>query len=290
MRVLITGASGQLGAYLLQHYAGRGVSTVAWSGSSTGDLCGVALEPVDLENTVDIEQHLDRARPELIIHSAAVSGVGDAYQNPARARAINTTATARLAQLAADRDCRIVYISTDMVFDGEQGNFKEPDEANPLSVYGKSKLDAEPAVLALSSGLVIRVSLLYGTSLIGRPTFVQQLLRAIGKGETFRLFDDEWRTPLDLETAARSIAIAAESDAVGLLHLGGRTKLSRHEMGLQIVAAAGMSTDAIEVGSRLSIGGAEPRPKDLSLDSRLFEQKFHQVERPTFEESLSRYL
>ncbi|MCB0184457.1 MAG: sugar nucleotide-binding protein, partial [Caldilineaceae bacterium] len=216
MRVLITGASGQLGAYLLQHYATRGVSTVAWSGSSTGELCGVALEPVDLEREDEIERHFDRATPELIIHSAAVSVVGDAYQNPARARAINTTATARLAQLAADRNCRMVYISTDMVFDGEQGNYKERDEANPLSVYGKSKLDGEASVLALPAGLVIRVSLLFGTSLIGRPTFVQQLLQAIGQGQPFRLFDDEWRTPLELETAAESIAIAAESETIGL--------------------------------------------------------------------------
>lgn len=290
MRVLITGASGQLGAYLLQHYVGRGVSTVAWSGSSTGELSGVVLEAVDLERTDEIEQHLDRASPEIIIHGAAVSGVGDAYQHPARAKTINTTATVRLAQLAAERNCRLVYISTDMVFDGEQGGYQESDVAEPLSVYGRSKLDGEAGVLALPAGLVIRVSLLFGTSLVGRPTFLQQLLQAIGQGQSFCLFDDEWRTPLDLATAAESIAVAAESDTSGLLHLGGTTKLSRNEMGMQIVSAAGFPTGSIEVASRLSVGGAEPRPRDLSLDSGLFEREFPQVERPTFEESLARYL
>lgn len=290
MRVLITGASGQLGAYLLQHYVEQGVSTVAWSGSSTGELSGVALEPVDLERTDEIEQHLDRASPKIIIHCAAVSGVGDAYQNPTRARLINTIATGRLAQLAGERNYRLVYISTDMVFDGEQGGYNEADVAEPLSVYGRSKLDGEAGVLALPAGLVIRVSLLFGTSLVGRPTFIQQLLQAIGHGQSFRLFDDEWRTPLDLTTAAESIAVAAESDTSGLLHLGGTTKLSRHEMGMQIVSSAGFPTDSIEVASRLSVGGAEPRPRDLSLDSCRFERNYPQVERPTFEESLISYL
>lgn len=290
MRVLITGASGQLGAYLLQHYVERGVPTVAWSGTTTGELCGVALEPVDLECTDEIEGHLDRASPDLMIHCAAVSGVGDAYQNPSRAIAINTTATARLAQLARDRKCRLVYISTDMVFDGEQGDYNETDVAEPISVYGKSKLGGEAGVLALSAGLVMRVSLLHGTSLVGRPTFVQQLLQALRNGQTFCLFEDEWRTPLDLATAAESIAVAAESETSGLLHLGGCTKLSRHEMGLQIVNAAGLSTDLIEVGSRLNVEAAEPRPRDLSLDSGRFERNFPQVERPSFEESLTPYL
>lgn len=286
MRVLVTGASGQLGAYVLQHYVERDVPCVAWSGRNSGEFHGVPLQPVDLARTDEIEKHLDAAAPDLIIHCAAMSAVGEAFQNPKGARLINATATERIAAWSTERKRRLVYISTDMVFDGEKGNYGEDDEANPLSRYGRSKLEGEPPVLSSPQGMVIRVSLLYGTSLIGRPTFMEQLLTAMREGKTFRLFDDEWRTPLDLSTAARGIAAAAESETTGLLHLGGATRLSRYEMGLQIAQAAELPTGSIEVVSRLSIEGGEPRPRDLSLDSSRFDRVFPQVARPNFTESL----
>ncbi len=290
MRVLVTGASGQLGAYVLRHFVQCGVSVVAWSGSSCGDLFDIALNPVDLAETERIEHHLDAANPDLIIHCAAVSGLGEAYQNQARASAVNSAATVRLAALATERRCRLVYISTDLVFDGEQGNYTEEALPRPVTFYGRTKLAGEAAVGASPRGLVLRVSLLYGTSLIDRPTFLDQLVQAMRQGSAFRLFDDEWRTPLDFATAATAIATVAESDTVGLLHLGGATKLSRHQMGLYIAAASGLRIDAIQVASRLSVGGPEPRPRDTSLKSERFEQMFPQVKRPSFDESLTRYV
>ncbi len=290
MRVLVTGASGQLGAYILQHKVQHGTSTVAWSGSSRGALFDVELKPVDLAQTEQIEHHFDDAKPDLVIHCAAISSLGEAYQNQTLAKAVNTEATTQLAELATKRGCRMVYISTDLVFDGEQGNYGEADAPCPLSFYGRTKLDGEAAVLASPRGLVIRVSLLFGTSLIGRPTFLEQQLQTMRQGNSFRLFDDEWRTPLDLATAAGAISTAAQSDAVGLLHLGGATKLTRHQMGLRIAAAAGLKTDAIEVASRLSVGGPEPRPRDTSLNSDRFQQMFPQVELPSFDASLAHYL
>ena len=290
MRVLITGASGQLGSYLLQHYVQHGVPSVAWSGHRHGEQSGVELEPVDLTQREQIEHHFNDTKVDLIIHCAAISSLGEAYQKQASARAINTEATARLAELATGGHCRLVYISTDLVFDGEQGNYREEDTPRPLSFYGHTKLDAEAAVLDSLRGLVIRISPLFGKSLIGRPTFLEQQLHAMRQGHACRLFDDEWRTPLDLETAATAIATAAQSDAVGLLHLGGATKLSRLEMGLTIAKAAGLSAEAIEVVSRLSLDTAEPRPRDTSLNSDRFRRMFPQIRRPPLDESLARYL
>lgn len=290
MRVLVTGASGQLGAYVVRNYLQRDGSIIAWSGRNSGEVLGVPLQPVELARAEEIKRNLNAAQPDVIIHCAAMSAVGEAFQNPAQAATINTAATAQLAEWATNQDCRLIYISTDMVFDGEKGNYREQDAAQPLSCYGRTKLDGEALVLASPRGLVMRVSLLYGTSLVGRPTFIEQLLASLREGKPFRLFDDEWRTPLDLATAAAAIATAAESDTSGLLHLGGATKLTRYEMGLRIAKAAGIQTQSIETASRLSVAGAEPRPKDLSLDSSRFESIYPQVVRPDFEDSLRCYL
>ncbi len=285
-RVLITGASGQLGAYLLRHFSTADVDVVAWSGTTRGTLFGQELAPVDLCAPDDIAKAFAEAAPETVVHSGAMSAIGHAYQEPQRAEATNTQATEQLAGLCERNGARLVYVSTDLVFDGERGNYSEDDEARPLSHYGRTKLAAEPAVRATPRGLVVRVSLLYGPALIARPTFFDQQLEALRAGREFRLFDDEWRTPLDLETAARSLAHAATSDVTGLLHLGGLERLSRWELGERIAKLAGLDQAALVTSSRLDVPSAEPRPRDTSFDSSRFTESFPDCPRPSVDEAL----
>ena len=131
-----------------------------------------------------------------------------------------------LAEWAAARDRRLVYTSTDLVFDGTKSWNREDDPARPILAYGRTKHEAESQVLAASRGLVVRLSLLYGPSPSGRPGFFDLAIDALRRGEPRAFFEDEFRTPLDYRTAAEVLALLAESDAVGILHVGGR---ERHE-------------------------------------------------------------
>jgi dTDP-4-dehydrorhamnose reductase len=287
-RLLITGASGQLGAYLLQTAAaefGTRFRVTAWCNSRAGELLRTELKQVPLTDAAAVRSAWEQARPDVVIHAAAISGVQDCFRQPQRARQVNTLASAHLADLAGVDQRHLVYVSTDMVFDGETGNYVEDDEASPLSHYGRTKLDGESEVLAHSNVAVARVSLLYGPSLSGRPTFFDQQCATLREGRPLTLFNDEWRTPLDLLTAARGLLELAASSYCGRLHLAGSQRFSRWEMGRRLAAALGINDQSLVAGSRCDAPASEPRPRDLSLQIGAWRRSFPQVVRPDFDEA-----
>ncbi len=286
MRLLITGASGQLGAYLLRELSGRSAAVTAWSGGRAGDLFGARLLPVDLTARDAVVAAFRAARPDVVIHCAALSTVAGCHREPERAESVNVGGTRLLAELAEGAGARLVYVSTDLVFDGEHGGYREGDAPAPLSVYGRTKLRAEGVVRAAPRGLVVRVSLLFGPTLIGRPSFFDQQLAALRQRRPCTLFSDEWRTPLSLPTAARALIALAESDYPGLLHLGGPERLSRLEMGRRLAAFLGAEASVIVPARREEVPAPEPRPRDTSLDSSRWRGLFPRQSWPAFEPSL----
>src|SRR5947209_1258142 len=113
-RILVTGATGQLGSYLLRELRNRDAAVVAWTGSRRGELFGDALQPVDLRDADAVNVAFRAARPDIVIHTAALAAVGDCYRDPDAAHAINVQGTAQLAQHAASAGARLVHVSTDM--------------------------------------------------------------------------------------------------------------------------------------------------------------------------------
>jgi dTDP-4-dehydrorhamnose reductase len=285
MRWLVTGASGQLGGYLLRELAAAGEAVIAWSGSTRGPLLGVDLQPVDLADAAELGAAFRQARADFVVHAAALAKVADCYHDPRRAEQVNTRGTAVLAELAAAAGARLVLSSTDLVFDGERAPYREDDPPAPLSVYGRTKAAAEGPVLA-AGGVVARVSLLYGPTLVGRPAFFDEQVTAMRVGKAVTLFEDEWRTPLSLHTAARALLALARSDYRGVLHVGGPERLSRLEMGRRLAAYLGVDSGVIRAVRRDQVAAAEPRPRDTSLDSSRFRAFFPGQPWPTLEESL----
>jgi dTDP-4-dehydrorhamnose reductase len=215
-----------------------------------------------------------------------MSGVGDCFRDPSQARRANTTATRLLAELAERHPARFVYISTDLVFNGHKQWYRETDCPEPLSVYGQTKAEAERAVLHHRLHLVLRLSLLFGPSLNGRPSFFQQQINAIRDGLACQLFEDEWRAPLSLPVAAQGILMAAASEVGGILHLAGPQRLSRLEMGQRLARVLGKSPQLCKPTRREDITAAEPRPRDTSLNCELWERTFPDLTRPDYESSL----
>jgi dTDP-4-dehydrorhamnose reductase len=286
MRLLITGASGQLGGYLLRQLSRTGDRPFAWSGSRRGTIFEANLEPVDLTRRDEVADAFRRARPDVIIHAAALSRVADCYQQPERARQVNAAGTTPLAELAAEADCRLVFVSTDLVFDGERGAYREEDEPAPLSIYGQTKRAAEQAVLATPRSLVVRVSLLFGPSVVDRPSFFDQQVTALRQRQPIRLFEDEWRTPISLVTAAQALIELASADCTGILHVGGPERLTRLEMGRRLAARLG-ADDSVLVPTRREHNPApEPRPRDTSLDSSRWRGLFPTSPWPAWPEAM----
>jgi len=285
-RVLVSGATGQLGTYLVRELIGRGHNLIAWGHSHPATIFGVPARAVDLTDEVILAMAFAEARPDVVIHAAAMSTVADCARDPRRAEAVNTRGTAALAGLCERAGSRLVDVSTDLVFDGERPPYLESDPVNPLSVYGRSKAAAERPALASPRNAVVRVSLLFGPSFNGRPNFFDTQVAALRAGRPVRLFHDEWRTPLGYATAARALAEVATSDVTGLLHVGGPERMSRVEMGRRMAASLGTGDAPIEPMSRLNVPG-EPRPRDTSLDSSRWRNTFPRLRWPTFEQALA---
>lgn len=288
MRVVLTGASGQLGVYLLECLQRGGFDVLAWSGSETGVRAGVTLRPVDLTDQVITERALEAADPALVIHTAAIASADAVRRDPVRGTAVNVAATGHLADWCARERRRFILTSTDMVFDGTKSWWNEGDTPNPLSEYGRTKLRAERIAQQVPGSLTVRLSLLYGPSRCGKPGFFDKTLDALRRGEPQTFFRDEFRTPLALATAAEAIVGLARSSMTGVLHLGGRERLSRYEFMLNVAEANGIDSRLVLANFQSDVPSLEPRPADVSLDTTRLSRCLPDHEWPGVDEALRR--
>src|SRR5262245_48843687 len=191
MRILLTGASGNLGSYVLRELRGSTHEVIAWSGTREGALFGFALAPVDFTQSASLTAacaSLRQRRPEVVIHTAAMARIDACSRQPDRARQVNVDATEALLAAAADIGARSLYISTDLVFDGTTGNYSESDAPRPLSKYAQTKLAAENLCLGFANTLVVRLSLLFGPSENGRRSFFDEQVLALRRHTPLPLF------------------------------------------------------------------------------------------------------
>jgi dTDP-4-dehydrorhamnose reductase len=218
-----------------------------------------------LSDLAGVEKAIAAADPEVIIHTAAIASAESVRLQPRLAWAVNVEATRRLAEWADRHGRRLIFTSTDLVFDGSRSWYHEHDTANPILDYGRTKRAAELLVTAGARNLAVRVSLLYGPGPPGREGFFDRAVSSLRRRTPLHFFADEYRTPLDYATAARALVRLAASNAAGLIHLGGRERLSRFDLMRQAAGALGIDPALVLPGSRLDAPAAEPRPADASL-------------------------
>jgi dTDP-4-dehydrorhamnose reductase len=287
MRILVTGASGQLGSYLAAELLHAKTSQIVlWSRARTGSRTGLEVHPVDLADGLALTRALEQADPDLVIHAAAISSVEQVRTILEQAWEVNVEGTRRIAAWCGDRDRRLIFTSTDLVFDGERGWYREDDATNPALAYGRTKAAAEPLVLQVPGCLVARISLLYGPSQCGRSTFFDRAITGLRAGEPQVFFEDEFRTPLDYATAARILIRLGQDQAGGLMHVGGCQRVSRYELMRRAALALGLDGDLVRANWRRDARLAEPRPADVSLDTSRLASRLPDLDRPSIETAL----
>lgn len=253
--VWVTGANGLIGNYLVQT-APRYAPQLRVRPLTRADF--------DLLDSAAIERQFHNDKPRLIIHCAAITTVGETQKNPDLARRVNVEATKVLAELAAE--IPFIFFSTDLVFDGHKGNYTETDTANPLHLYGETKLAAEVVVLKNPRHLVIRTSITGGVSPSGNRAFNEQLRRSFEQaGQGMTLFTDEFRCPIPAVETARAVWDLSAKNCTGLYHVAGAEKLSRLQIGELLIKRWPEVAAKIKAGSAKDFPGP-PRALDTSLD------------------------
>jgi len=278
--VLVLGGSGFLGAHLARAFAARskqepgGVLVHAASRSPGPIAPGAQFHAFDASLPGALPALLDALAPSLVLNACAHARLAECERAPELAELLNADLPGRLAVECRRRGARLVQVSTDLVFGNgaPQRGWREDDRAEPLSVYGRTKLAGEQRVLeAGGDALVVRLPLLYGDS-FGRELGASDALHAaLARGERPRLYVDELRTPLEVSLAAELVRELARGTQRGLLHVAGPRRLSRHELGLELLAAGGIEPAAararLDAVPRSCDAFAALRPADAALDT-----------------------
>jgi len=285
MRILLTGASGQLGAYLLEELVRSGHRVVAWSRRPISGRPGVTVQSVDITNEDVLRSSLNISDPEVIIHAAAMSAAEEVRKDLSRGMAVNVESSRRLATWCRDHARRLVFTSTDLVFDGMRSWYREVDEPRPVQAYGRTKALAELEVLEVPGAIVARLSLLYGPSRAGRDTHFDRVISGLRAGLPQLLFEDEFRTPLHYRTAAQILVRLAESGAQGIVHIGGRERVSRFELMRKAAQALDLDSSLVQPNRQADRSLAEPRPADVSLDTSRLQSLLPDFDRPSLDRS-----
>jgi len=266
-RLLITGASGFLGWHLCRLAAAK------WSVIGVARRNPVAADDAtplagDLRDAGFVATLLETIQPGAVIHAAAESS-SDACEKQGNAtRRINVIAAENLARECGLRKLPFVFTSTDMVFDGTRPPYGEDDPTTPISAYGRQKAEAEACILACCpEALICRLPLLIGCSGVTGGSFSMRIVKALIAGNPLNLFVDEYRTPVDGESAAAGI-LTLLGQATGILHLGGRDRISRYRMGLWLADIMGCRNDTLRPVSINDTPTAARRAPDVSLNSQ----------------------
>jgi dTDP-4-dehydrorhamnose reductase len=272
MRILITGANGQLGCEL------------------QGVLKDHALTCVDLPafdvTKPDSERIITEARPELVIHAAAYTDVDGAEREPARALAVNADGTARVARAAATAGARLFYLSTDYVFDGgKRTPYLEGDEPSPVNVYGRSKLEGERRALAVCPDtLVIRTSWLYGAQ---GKNFVRTIMHLAATQTELRVVNDQRGCPTHAGDLAAAMRAMLDMDLKGIVHATGAGDCTWHEFASEIVSLLGSPARVLPVTSAESARPAR-RPAYSVLASTVLAGRG--IRLPHWKDALTRFM
>jgi dTDP-4-dehydrorhamnose reductase len=264
-RILITGASGLLGANLLLAAQAKHAVT-AVSHRQRLRLAAATCVQADLTQPQAAVDLVRTARPDAVIHCAALTDVELCEANPEVAERLNSEVPASLARACAQAGTRLTHISTDAVFDGAKGAYAEDDAALPINVYGTTKLRAEQAVLAaLPSATVIRTNL-FGWNAQPKLSLTEWFLQKLRSGETCTGFTDVHVTPLAADDLADWILRLLALNVSGVLHVAGGEAVSKYDLGCRVAQAFGLDASPIRKGSVDDARLRARRPHRLNLN------------------------
>ncbi len=264
-KLLITGASGFLGYHLLRLAYGQ-YEVYGLYLSKDFDFVNAVHTRCDITNYIELGNLFDDIEPDAVIHTAAMSDADFCQNNRDISFSVNVEATKNLAGICSDFNIPFAFISTDLVFDGKKGTYKEDDARNPVSVYGEQKSLAEDEVLKIyPKAVVFRAALMFGYPEASSFNYMQKFLSLIRQGKTAKLFTDEYRSVCGAKSIAEGILLLLKNNS-GIIHVAGKEKLSRYDFGKKTVKAFGLDERMIEACSQKDIQLSAPRPPDVSLD------------------------
>lgn len=275
LTVLVTGVKGQLGYDVVKELEKRGHVAI-----------GVDIDEMDITDAVSVEEVLTEASPDAVIHCAAYTAVDAAEDNEELCRKVNAVGTANVAKVCKALNCKMMYISTDYVFNGQGERPWEPDdERQPLNIYGQTKYEGELAVEQLEKFFIVRIAWVFG---VNGKNFIKTMLNLGRTRDKLTVVADQIGSPTYTFDLSRLLVDMIETDKYGRYHATNEGLCSWYEFACEIFRQAGITVEVAPVTSDQYPAKAK-RPMNSRMDkSRLEEQGFERL--PSWQDALGRYL
>lgn len=266
MKILITGANGLLGQHLIRQLLEKHYIIIATSKGESRlpftENAHYSYHQLDVTDGPQVNLFINRERPDIIIHAAAMTQVDECELNKVDCWNVNVTATRFLLDAAKEIRSKFIYISTDFVFDGLHGPYTEDAEPNPVNYYGSTKWGAEKAVE--ESGLpwvIIRTVLVTGNPLNGtRYNIVTWIKEKLQNGERVRMVDDQYRTPTFIDDLVQGIMLVLEKNATGIYHISGKDSLTPYAIAMETARLLKLDESLIQKAVSSDFPDAPMRP------------------------------
>lgn len=252
MKVLVTGANGLLGQYLIRDTVSAGHDVIATGRGSNRlpDYADITYTyvPLDITNKEAVHEAIEKIHPSIIIHAAAMAQPDACELDKTACWNTNVDATAYITEAAEKINSRLIYISTDFVFDGDNGPYKEEDDPQPINYYGESKLAAEQIIQSSKTDwAIVRTVLVYGNILAGtRSNVVTWVKDNLDNKKNIKVVNDQIRTPTYVEDLSKAIVLIADKNAKGIYHISGKEVFTPYEMAVQVADYFGLDKSLME--------------------------------------------
>lgn len=238
MKYLVTGANGLLGQKLVKLLLEKEVQVVATGlGNDRTENAGVnyVYYQMDITDLTDIKSVVSKENPEVIINTAAMTNVDQCESEQQGCLALNVEAVRHLVEVCEARDIFLVHLSTDFIFDGEDGPYDENAEANPISFYGQSKLDGEKVLIDSEvKWAILRTVLVYGiVPNMSRSNIILWVKSSLENNKNIKVVTDQWRTPTLAEDLAMGCYLVASKGASGIFNISGKNMLTPYDMAIK---------------------------------------------------------
>jgi len=292
MNVLITGANGFLGYYLTEKLLGKGYAVIA---TGKGD-CRLPFlqdnnffyDSMDFTDPYAVHDVFQKYQPQVVIHGGAISKPDECELNQWQAYLVNVEGTVTTLVNAAEQKSFFVFVSTDFIFDGQKGMYKEEDEPAPVNYYGKTKLEAEELVKDYENKwAIVRTVMVYGKPMLSRANILSIVKEKLEKGEAYNVVDDQVRTPTYVEDLTAGIVQIIETNAHGVYHLSGKDVMTPYEMACKAAEYLELDKTLIKRVTSDTFSQAAKRPArtGFNIDKARKELGFEPV---SFEEGLKK--
>ena len=288
MKILITGASGLLGGNLAFLYGSR-YSVAASYFRHPVNIAGCEMINLDVLDQKAVQTVINASKPQVIIHCAANANVDDCETNQEQAYQLNVLATRYLASCAKEAGCKFVYLSTDSVFtNNRSAPFREDEARTPKTVYAKTKVEGEDAILSsLPDALVLRTCI-YGYNILEKFSLGEWILHKLSQHQTINGFSDVFFTPILVNDFAVRLEIALKSNLSGIYHFASRNSVSKFDFARMIAQRFGFETNLVRESSIEGSGLQAIRPLRPCLDVSKFELHLR-AKFPTVEEGIDHF-